>query len=63
MMAPEGKTSQSLEPLNTTVCGKEYTHTIRFRILNWDDDPGLSGWTPDAITCVLLTGRRDTQKG
>lgn len=48
---------RSLDPLNVALCGK-----ICDKVKNLERrHPGLSGWVPNVIACILVTGSlRDT---
>ena len=41
----------------------DFPDRIKFSILRWGDDPGLSGWTPNAISGVLIRERRSWHRG
>lgn len=46
--------------MNVSVCGKKevLADMIKLRILRWGEYPGLSRWTINAITCVLIKARQ-----
>ena len=36
----------------------DFAEMITLRILHWGDCPGVSRWTLDAVTCILIRGRQ-----
>lgn len=51
--------STSPGPVNGTLFGKKvFADVIKLIILRWGDYPVLSGWTLNAIICILRRGRQ-----